>query len=68
LSKSAERDVRGSEGVGHKPYAEREVKLLLIERAGCSKQGMKVVNGLRRMTCGFDDVPADCRLEFSPNR
>jgi hypothetical protein len=29
---------------------------------------MKVVNGLRRMTCGFDDVPADYRLEFFPSR
>jgi hypothetical protein len=31
-------------------------------------QGMKVVNGLRSMTCGFDDVPADYLLEFSPSR
>jgi hypothetical protein len=31
-------------------------------------QGMKVVNGLRRMTYGFDDVLADYRLEFSPSR
>ena len=35
---------------------------------GCGLEPKKVVNGLRRTTCGFDDVPADDRLECFPRR
>ena len=42
-------------GVEHKPYAEREVRLLLIEPRGCSIRGMRAAIGRPRMMCGFED-------------
>ena len=40
-------------GVEHKPYAEREVKLLLIEPRGVLNTGHEVATGRRSPTFGF---------------
>jgi len=40
-------------GVEHKPYAEREVKLLLVEPRGVLNTGMKETSALPRMMFGF---------------
>ena len=41
-------------GVEHKPYAEREVKLLLIEPRGVSNTGHEEGGRRLKMTFGFD--------------
>ena len=41
-------------GVEHKPYAENEVKLLLIEPRGVPNTGDRAGDVLRRTTCGYD--------------
>jgi mannose-6-phosphate isomerase-like protein (cupin superfamily) len=41
-------------GVEHKPYAENEAKLLLIEPRGVPTPETETVSALRRTTCGFD--------------
>jgi len=47
-------------GVEHKPYAEHEVKLLLIEPRGVLNTGQKAASAQPRMTFGFD--PIQCLL------
>jgi hypothetical protein len=42
-------------GVEHKPYAEQEVKLFLIEPRGSSTRTMKAATVRPRMTSGFDE-------------
>ena len=43
-------------GVEHKPYAENEVRLLLIEPRGCSIRGTRVANELPRTMSGSDSA------------
>src|SRR5215471_10834213 len=44
-------------GVEHKPYAEHEVKLLLIEPHGVLIRDTKAASAQPRMTFGFDPIP-----------
>ena len=55
-------------GVEHKPYAEGEVKLLLIEPRGVLTRGMRVANGRPRMTSGSETVQIVVDPGSSPSR
>lgn len=51
-----------------KPLKLLKQRQRLFGRSSFFAMKTKEVNGLRRMTCGLADVPAEYRPEFSPSR
>ncbi len=55
-------------GVEHKPYAEREVQVMLIEPRGVLNTGIRAASGRRRMIGGFDQLLTGTSAAFAPKR